>query len=185
MNEQISAMVDGELSAADTDRVLTDMKRDEESARTWAAYHLIGDALRGEPALATRVRGNFSADFINEPTLLVPRVRRKPALVRHALPLAASFAAIGFVGVAAWQITHVNVGEPLSAAQIARAPVVKPLAVAAVQEPAAVARRPVGKLPSGSSPYLLAHQEFSSSYAMEGPASYVRTVTAEVADPSR
>ena len=45
--EQISALMDGELDDARAQALCAQLKG-EESVDCWAAYHLIGDALRNE-----------------------------------------------------------------------------------------------------------------------------------------
>ena len=54
MNEDISRLMDGEVDDDATDRILGAMKGSGAVA-TWACYHAIGDALRGECSFAPRV----------------------------------------------------------------------------------------------------------------------------------
>lgn len=46
MNEQFSALVDGELDGKEGDALLARLKADTELQDGWDHYHLIGDALR-------------------------------------------------------------------------------------------------------------------------------------------
>lgn len=109
------------------------------------------------------------------------RPRRFPALA-----LAASVSAFSFVSLLAWQVVKVNSApggtvvasapatEAVKAAppvQLAAAPAKSP-APSSAKEPA-----PVKFSAAAGNSYLLAHQEFSPSYAMAGMPAYVRTVS--------
>lgn len=159
MKEQISALVDGELDPSDAGRCLSRVSTDDLMRDTWEAYHLIGDALRGDlgPGYAAKVVLRIA----DEPTVLAPRRHRPlaPRLVRAALPVAASAAAVAFV---AWMALP-QLWQDAPAVALAPAAVVPAVAPAAV----------------GIGDYLLAHQRFSPSGAMQGVASYVRTVAIE------
>ena len=60
MNERISRLMDGEIDAAELDVVCTSLKG-RDAMLTWACYHTIGDALRGESAVTRSVRALASA----------------------------------------------------------------------------------------------------------------------------
>lgn len=53
MSEQISALIDDELSEFERARLLRDISRDEELARRWSRYQVIGLAMRREPIAAS------------------------------------------------------------------------------------------------------------------------------------
>ena len=156
MKEQISALVDGELDPSETGHYLSRLSSDGRIRATWETYHLIGDVLRGDlgPGCAAKVV-HLLAD---EPTVLAPRRARAPArrLMRMALPVAASVAAVLFV---AWMAAP-QYGQETPFVATAPAPAAAPLAV-------------------GIGDYLLAHQRFSPSGAMQGVAPYVRSVSDE------
>lgn len=156
MNEKVSALVDGELADEEAARVLVWMSEDSERARTWDTCHLIGDALRGH--LSPQVADRVSRRLANEPTILSPR--RHPAaapriLARRMMQAAAAIAAFALV---AWMALPMWQGD--SQPQIAQSQVP---AVSEVQN------------------YLLAHQRYSPSSAMQGVAPYVRLVATESA----
>lgn len=77
------------------------------------------------------------------------------------MPIAASFAAVAFVGWMAF--------APQREAEVARAPL-----KAEPEAAAQVARVP---LPSAAGDYLLAHQAYSPRGNLQGVAPYVRTVS--------
>lgn len=156
MKETLSAWMDSELSGQQAGPLLPQLKRDPELRRNWDCYHLIGDALRGVegPDLCAGIRARLDA----EPTVLAPRRRSSPEKLRWtALSVAASAAAVAFVG---WMALP---GAQRDSVQLAvvPAPIVQPVAAAAGE---------------GAKNYLLAHQRYSPSSAMQGVAPYVRTV---------
>ncbi|TSA10758.1 MAG: anti-sigma factor [Betaproteobacteria bacterium] len=159
MKETLSAWMDGELSEQQASPSLTQFENDAELRRHWDCYHVIGDALRGVhgPDLCARMRARLEA----EPTVLAPQRRIKAEKTRwNALTLAASVAAVVFVG---WMALPGTLQESSQLAQV-RPPAVQPVAVAAGE---------------GAKDYLLAHQRYSPSNAMQGVAPYVRTVAEE------
>lgn len=171
MKNKLSALMDGELDAAEATEAIAQLKKMDGLRGEWATYHLIGDALRQSvtmPDIAQRVSERLAA----EPTVLAPRslfslhLPMQKAKV-FALSAAASVAAVAVVG---WISFHTvdqsrenlaagnNAGNrtSLNAVQVATSASVPP--------------------PAQMNDYLLAHQEFSPSTAMQGVAPYVRTV---------
>ncbi|HEH9425245.1 TPA: transcriptional regulator [Aeromonas sobria] len=70
--EQISALMDGELSDAE---VLNELEMDSDLQDTWGRYHLIGNAMRGD--LSVNLQLDLSASIMaaleDEPTILAPK----------------------------------------------------------------------------------------------------------------
>jgi len=164
--EEISELMDGEL---DTERVehACHALREVASMEAWIYYHVIGDTLRGCSGLAPGFAERFSARLGSEPTMLAPPPRRTaPAAVAWAL--AASAAAVSLVG---WVALSMMSPSPL------------PTAVATVQQATAVraadARRPV------ENEYLLAHQQYSPTTAIQGVRPTLRAASAEEQDVRR
>jgi sigma-E factor negative regulatory protein RseA len=97
MKEQISALMDDELDLDDSAHLFTAVKKDDELETCWATYHLIGDAMRGNPMMKPGFKQQLMARIANEPAVLAPRnikQTRKPAV----WSIAASVAAVTFVG---------------------------------------------------------------------------------------
>jgi len=158
MNEMLSAWMDSEAGGDKAAALLPQLKRDAALRRDWDCYHLIGDALRGVhgPDLCARIGTRIDA----EPTVLAPRRRSTAEKLRWgALSLAASVAAAAFVGWVA-----------LSGTQPGK------VQIAAVSAPVAAATPVVMPAGDAINDYLLAHQRYSPSNAMQGVAPYVRTV---------
>lgn len=183
MSEQLSALMDGELAPAEMARQISTLKNDKELCHTWAAYHVLGDALRKSPQLSIDFTAKLARQLAEEPTILAPQRKSQPNTSRYAMPLAASVAAVGLVGVLTWQMVRVNQAAApvaLAAAPVAatqQVAVAKPKAAPSTQAVAAKTPETVQFSRVVSNSYLLAHQEFSPSYAMEGIPAYVRTVS--------
>lgn len=183
-HEQISALMDGELDEARAQALCAQLKS-EESCECWAAYHLIGDALRNECLAQQGFAERFAERLAAEPTVLAPghkalaqgrsgfgwqaAVRSRPW--HYGLAAAASMAAVGVVGWFAMQ--EFNLGPGLSELASARAARTA-LSTAADSNPIAQANRKAQNL--GINPYLMVHQEYSPTTAMQGVRPYVRTV---------
>ncbi|WP_033136298.1 sigma-E factor negative regulatory protein [Aeromonas finlandensis] len=78
--EQISALMDGDLSDAE---VLNELEMDSDLQDTWGRYHLIGDAMRGDlPVnLQLDLSDSIMAALEDEPTILAPKpVEATPVL---------------------------------------------------------------------------------------------------------
>ena len=157
MKESLSAWMDGEASGSQARQLLPQVHHSAELRSAWDCYHLIGDALRGTrgPDLCAKFRVRLDV----EPTVFAPRRQiSKENLARYALSLAASAAAVMFVG---WMALS---GTEQAVPQLAAAVAPRQVAVAAGE---------------GANDYLLAHQRYSPSNALQGVAPYVRTVADE------
>lgn len=85
--EQISALMDGDLSDAE---VLNELEMDSDLQDTWGRYHLIGDAMRGD--LPVNLQLDLSdcimAALEDEPTILAPKpVETAPVLQPAVAPV--------------------------------------------------------------------------------------------------
>lgn len=172
--DKLSALMDGELAEYEACGEMTRLKQQQALQRLWAEYHLIGDVMRGErmlsPGFGERLAGRLAA----EPTVLAPQ-RRARRIVTYALSAAASFAAVAMV---AWVALSTGSVTPMVQPQIAQAPLGAPPASGPVQ---------VVIVPSDGSvnEYLLAHQGFSPSTAIQGVTPYIRSVTARQTPSTR
>ena len=185
--EQISALMDGELEEARVQALCAQMKNDE-SSECWAAYHMIGDALRSECLAQAGFARRFAERLAAEPTVLAPNAkplfegrRGRQAPVHWAdafrarpwyygMAAAASVAAVGLVGWFGAQ--EFSLGPGLTEQASARASRAGTIAVNA-QSSAALSRK--SQMPT-LDPYLIVHQEFSPTTVMQGVRPYVRTV---------
>ena len=79
MNEQFSALVDGELDGKEGDALLARLKADTELQDGWDHYHLIGDAMRQNRQLDINITAAVHARLADEPTVLAPAALPQPA----------------------------------------------------------------------------------------------------------
>lgn len=161
--EEISLLMDGELDADRAERACSGL-RDAAGVQTWFCYHVIGDCLRGDGASSHGMAKSFWTKLAAEPTVLAPP-RRHPAPAAVAWAVAASVAAVGVVGWVA--LTTMPLPSAITTAQQA----------ASVR--AADVRRPA------VNEYLLAHQEYSPTTAIQGVRPYLRAVAADRQDASQ
>jgi sigma-E factor negative regulatory protein RseA len=159
--EDISLFMDGELQADRVESVCACM-RDAEGVAAWTHYHVIGDALRGSGAFAPGFSARFAKLLADEPTVLAPpRQRSAPTAVAWAA--AATVAAVSVVG---WVALTTMSAPPTAVATAKRAAVIR----------AADAR------PAVDNEYLLVHQEYSPTVAIQGVRPYLRAVAASEQD---
>lgn len=111
LREQLSALIDGELPGEECELLVKRIGNSAELARSWHAYHLIGDALRNELSagdaqqLATRVREALTEEAR-------PSVPRHRAGLRRWSTLAAGVAVLGLAGLTGALISsHINSGK--------------------------------------------------------------------------
>ena len=170
--DKISALMDGELDERQAQHELGRLRQNGELQHTWNTFHLIGDALRGERMLLTDVGASLSRRLADEPTVLAPQRDRSRRATTYVLSVAASVAAIALVGWVA--LAPHQLQRPADIAQ-AQPGLVVPVVVPV---PAPVAT-PVASVPYDGSrnEYILAHQGFSPSTAIQGVAPYIRGVS--------
>jgi sigma-E factor negative regulatory protein RseA len=162
--ERISALMDGELDDHEVAGELQRLKHDPELRSAWDTYHAIGDTLRGHGVVSAGFAASVGTRLQAEPTILAPK-RPLRRFARVALPVAASMCGVALVAWLALYNDTFQFGQP---AKIARAP----------QQQTAQALVPAA---SAVNEYLLAHQQFSPRTDIQGVASYVRTVSVDVA----
>jgi len=175
MKERLSALVDGELSGEDFGKHLGRLRSEAVLRRAWDTYHLIGDVLRGD--VSAEIASRVVARLRDEPTVLAPQ--RAPVSVRrlkwYAMSVAASVAAVTLV---VWTAAPLWRSEP----QLAAAPsaIGSGGVVAIAPQTGAEVQR--AALTGEVENYLLAHQPYSHTSAMQGIAPYVRTIADENGD---
>jgi sigma-E factor negative regulatory protein RseA len=164
--EKISALMDGELEEHQARQQFARMKENADLLHGWNTFHLIGDALRGERLLAADIAERLKERLALEPTVIAPRRRSLRRVTAYMLSAAASLSAVALVG---WIALF---DSPLaSRTEQAAAPAVPPQLVLPAPQLAGV--------PSDGTmnEYLIVHQEFSPSTALQGLAPYIRSVS--------
>lgn len=146
MTQDLSSLMDGELQAPEAERAIRVCCGNEELKEKWQAYHLIGDALRGEgPCRAASTRRIMEA-LRDEPTVLAPRPFHATRTGRIAFAAAASAAT---VAVVAW-IGVQGTGTPEGPA------------LARSGAPSGLASAPVtaaGAVPLNAADYVVVHRQ--------------------------
>ncbi len=167
--QQLSALMDGELEAPAMEAALDELLADEGLRQTWGRYHLARDAMRD--GLAAEEKGELSARIRqaleDAPTAPVTELHPKRNLARYTRPvvgfaLAASVALFAVLGVLKLQ-------DRGSAPELLAQNAVAPQATAIrwdVGRPAVEARL---------NSYLVHHSEYQSA-PMNGMLPYVRVV---------
>ena len=192
--ERISALMDGELDRDEAIKFIPGVRDRDELREAWNTYHLIGDALRGQPQPTYNVAETVAAELKLEPTVLAPRRTPAESIRRFFLP---SLAAAAAVATVTWMsietqqapvgtVVAVPVGHLVVPSVIMHQPSVLPdFAQAAFPSAPAPAATPIQLPVRQIDAYLLAHQEFSPSTTMQGLATYVRTVSAGATETGR
>jgi sigma-E factor negative regulatory protein RseA len=174
--EKISQLMDGELDGQECGPHIRRLAAQPDLARRWDQYHLIRDVLRSEAGTRVDLVASVRGRLETEPTILAPRRRLQEMTARFALPVAAAVAGIVIGGM--W---NAQTQAPPSLAADASTKATASLAAAEANPKAAlpaVAPQASGQVKE----YILAHQEFSPTSAMQGAASYVRTLSFKDAD---
>lgn len=166
MTEQISALIDDELSIDDAVRALANMQSNRQATEVWSQYHLIGDAMRGSTMFGADFRQNLMQKLESEPTVLAPNAGQSMAVkidaVKNRVPakwsIAASVAAVMMVGWVAMneQMQSGNTVAPIALAKVEPVQQVSPVAqLSPVEQPS------IGE--SIPAEYLMAHQASAPS----------------------
>ena len=178
--DKISAFMDGEASRRETRQTMAQLKQSGECCELWETFHMIGDAMRGDhPALYDDFRARLHATLEQEPALSAPRLawRKTGQLV---LSVGASCTALAVV---LSQVLTDNPHNPQD--QIAAAPPKPEIVQVSQTTPAPPVPQPVTAANQARvNEYLMAHQEYSPSTALQGVVPYVRTVSATQQDNS-
>jgi sigma-E factor negative regulatory protein RseA len=158
-NADISALMDGELGSEARARVLARVVADPAQQDVWRHFHLIGDALRGDPVLAgaDSIAPGVMAALAHEPTLLAPRRRDATSRRVVAGAIAASVAVIAVFGLQG-RIDGLDRGDTPAIAGLRVSP---PLAPA---PGGAVAARPVDA--EVLQRYFMSHSELRANQAI-------------------
>jgi sigma-E factor negative regulatory protein RseA len=177
--DRISALMDGELDEHEASKLFSRLKPQDELRESWDTFHLIGDALRGDCRLSQRFSERMAERLAAEPTVLAPRRRITGKLVNtYVLSAAASLSAVALVVWVAFSINPLSTPPQMVAK--ARIPAVSPAA-----STAQVAS--ISNLPSQGNlnEYMLAHQGYSPSTAIQGVLPYIRSVSDSQPVPNR
>jgi sigma-E factor negative regulatory protein RseA len=186
-NEALSALADGELPAADRDRLLDLLAGSPELAATWSRYQLIGTAIRRgvpeahDPGLPEKVHAAIGDTLPDgDAGEVVPELGKTDdgrdwRRSAGGVAMAASVAALALFGIS-W-FTPTAEGPDLVAGQTSQ-----PVATAALVRPVAErAPEATGEALDQErlTRYLMRHNEYASAGGMRGLPPNVRVVSQE------
>jgi sigma-E factor negative regulatory protein RseA len=98
MTQELSSLMDGELDGHEAERTIRSCCGNEELKQKWQAYHVIGDALRGDCPCRSASTKRIMEAIASEPTVLAPRRFAAASAGRIAFAAAASVATVAVVG---------------------------------------------------------------------------------------
>lgn len=181
LNERISALMDGDLPAAELGALLDDLAQQDSSANDWHLYHVAGDVLRSQALAPQRADlafwGRLEQRLAQEPVVLP--LAPQPARGLPATTLAsangpwrwvagATFTVlVGMVSVGMWWTAG-----PASPSQLAAVPA-PAVETAALQAPPVMLRDP--ELDA----LMAAHQQMGGHSAWQMPSGFLRNATYE------
>ena len=179
MKDKLSALMDGELTAAEQQQLHGELAQDSEMRATWERYHLVRSVLRNEDAVpvvgdvAERVALALAAeaDIVPHPAWS-QAWHSRVARVGGSLAIAASVAAIAIFGLQALQRNQDH--SPTQTLQ-AQAPLgTEQNSALRVGSQMSAAERE-----ARLNRYLVEHNEFSPSSNLKGMMAYGRVVSHE------
>lgn len=120
MNEQISALLDDEISIDEAGHIIVAVESQRAASLAWQQYLLIGDAMRGDAILSADFKQNLMQKLDVEPTVLAPSMLNTASTQPQDAPanqvqktelsfqwaIAASFAAVMVVSSMALQVIN-------------------------------------------------------------------------------
>ncbi|WP_051082572.1 sigma-E factor negative regulatory protein [Uliginosibacterium gangwonense] len=181
LNEQLSAWCDGESSDHEGASSQAFFPGSAEQRADCELAWLIGDALRGEPALSEDFTSKVMQALAAEPVVLVPAAMasHRKKVLKH--PWMAMAAAVSGVLVAGWMVASMWSGGAANPALLARAPAPVPVVAASGAEWVASAQPALAPAKTSSlapdATYLMAHQASSGGAPIADVAHFIRTVS--------
>ncbi|GMR20003.1 MAG: hypothetical protein BMS9Abin36_0598 [Gammaproteobacteria bacterium] len=104
--EKLSILMDDETNAAERERIIDAISRDQALREIWSRYHLIGTVIRQESAahgaevLPRRIAAGIEVETSSTSTVVSMPIRQRPmAKMVGSLAIAASVAVVALIGV--------------------------------------------------------------------------------------
>jgi len=169
-------LMDGEANAAESERIIDAVSRDQALRGVWGRYHLIGAAIRQESAaygsevLPRRIAAGIEAEPSSASTVVSMSVRKRSmARMVGSLAIAASVAAVALIGV---QFRAPDSKQPDAQVAVTTAPVTTRDYIRAAGETRWKQRQPGTEHKLNM--YLVEHNEFSPTTSIKGMMNYGR-----------
>ncbi len=176
--ETLSALMDGETSASETDATVQAVANNDAARHTWFRYHLIREAMQNQLSdpVDTQLAERIRAQLTLEPTILAPQSSLRTYLKPVAgLAIAASVTAAVLLGV---QISNKEQGQ-------AETPAFASNSTPQISQPVQFVSgnsQPLNGSPqvqTAESPmnrYLVNYNEYRANSGMRGMLPYVRII---------
>ena len=173
--EYLSALVDDELHGHAMHNTLDALLRDPELHRSWGHYHAMREAMHGQSdlMLGERLQQRLKRALAEEPTVLAPRRRVSQGWLRHVAGVAVAASVTGMAIIGIQHINQAGGAATTLPAMASNQPA--PEQYARMETPVAVATGERARS-DHLAPYLVNHNEYSSSTNMQGMLPYVRIV---------
>ncbi len=204
--QELSALVDGELTSDGVQRVCAAWRDEPSSREAWHTYSLIGDVLRSEDLASSglhdeRFLRDLRARLRDEPVVLAPQTAPAVAVRRSggrfwkaSAAVAAGFVVVVGAMLATQQPPQADRGAvPMAAMPVS--PSTNPSAEPVMPVSQVTALAPSPELNNAGTElvfdgqvirdprldrYLLAHKQFSGSSVLGAPSGFLRNAAAEV-----
>ena len=103
LENEVSALMDGELESENISRVVEMLNRNSELKQHWETYHLISDALRQSPRLSMNLSEVVTTKLKDEPILYSPNVSQLLLFKKQKRKIATlALAASVVLGISTW-----------------------------------------------------------------------------------
>lgn len=103
LENEVSALMDGELESEDVSRVVEMLDRNSELKQHWETYHLIGDALRQSSQLSMNLSEAVATKLKDEPIIYSPNVSELLLFKKQKRKIATlALAASVVLGISTW-----------------------------------------------------------------------------------
>jgi len=176
LDEQTSALMDGEVDADARSFLLRRMADDDSFRSRWTRYHLISEALKNnlpdatDPTFAERVRSAVAQEpalIVQTPTKRRPVSRRwyRPAM---GIAAAASLAAVAVIGLQ--MSAESDRGTEMTLSDVTEVGAATTLALGGPQD----------KMNRRLQPYVQIHNGLAAGNPMRGYVPYVRLVSHDI-----
>ncbi len=165
MKQHISALMDGELFDDEAEALFDRLKRDPAGRDEWLTYHLISDVLRQPDHVHADISATMRERLQAEPVVLAPRARTNQRARWFAVSAAASVMALAVVAWLSAQVGPEKIPQLAMQQSGTGSNNVRPASLSVKN--------------GGMNDYLMAHQEFSPSFDVQGASVYVRTVAGQ------
>lgn len=193
-SELVSALVDGQLRAAEFARAMAHLESSSEARQRWHSYHVLGDAMRTGQAdvrahdadFVVRLRARLQQESVplvvpNAPSAIVAGARKSSAN-NHRWRLVVGLASVAMAAAVAWQGFQ---GQGSPGTQLAGDPPASP----STAFPLAQSGAPAGAATIGAAPVMIrdpqldallaAHRQFGGTSALQAPTGFLRNATFE------